>query len=157
VSLVVTLYQKSPQARLYWLRVAQPSACAIERFDEQGVQMAAIDLQQQRRLPSRPTPFPEGAAGERLGAVMLGAVQRGDLETVRRLLPYEAAARATNRSGQMPLALAVIWNDGAAWLEIARVLVKAGAPLDARDRDALTALGHAEMRTRRKGHDGHLD
>jgi putative hemolysin len=82
---------------------------------------------------------------------MLVAVERGDADLVRRLLSYGPAARATNRRGQMPLAIAAIRNDGAAWVEIARALVNAGAPLDARDGDGLTALGHAEMRAVRTG------
>jgi hypothetical protein len=149
MSVVVKLFEKGRPANVDWLQHAQPAPCVIDRMDEAGVRDAAADFDQQRRLPQQSGPPREDAAGVRLAQVMLAAVERGDAELVRRLLSYDAAARATNRRGQTPLAVAAIWNDGPPWVEIARVLVKAGAPLDARDGDGLTALGHAEMRAGR--------
>jgi ankyrin repeat protein len=78
------------------------------------------------------------------GRLLLQASQRGDVDTVRRLLTAGAPIDTRDRAGRTPLLLATIANHPA----VARVLIEAGADVNAQDdqRDSPFLYAGAEGR-----------
>ncbi len=76
------------------------------------------------------------AAGPLGAAALLAAAWRGDVESVRLLLDYGAAAEARPDTEESPLRNAA----GKGHPEVVRLLLARGAAVEARDRDGRTAL-----------------
>jgi ankyrin repeat protein len=76
------------------------------------------------------------AAGPLGAAALLAAAWRGDVESVRLLLDYGAAAEARPDTEESPLRMAA----GKGHPEVVRLLLVRGAAVEARDRDGRTAL-----------------
>ena len=83
------------------------------------------------------------------GTALIPACERGYVETVRELLATSIDVDHVNDLGWTALLETAILGDGGPrHVEIARLLIAAGAKVDLADRDGATPLQHA----RRKGH-----
>ncbi len=81
------------------------------------------------------------------GTALIPACHHGHVETVRILLATRININLVNNLGWTALLEAVILGDGsAAYVEIVRLLVEAGADVTIADQDGVNALQHAERR-----------
>lgn len=78
---------------------------------------------------------------------LMGPSYRGHVETVRVLLATEIDLHHVNDLGWTALLEAIVLGtDGASHREIVRLLVAHGSDVNARDRDGVSALQHAQRR-----------
>jgi ankyrin repeat protein len=81
------------------------------------------------------------------GTALISAAHLGNVEIVRALIDAKAPLDHVNRMGWTALIIAVmLGNNSKGHIETVDLLVKAGADTEIKDRQGMTALGHARAR-----------
>jgi ankyrin repeat protein len=143
----VAVYRKHHEAARALMRLgANPNALDSQRYDiltiaavQNDVDMLKIALDGGANPRNVTSPYD--------GTALIAAAHRGHAEVVRILIASKAPLDHVNRLGWTALIEAVVLgNGGANHVAVVDVLVKAGADVDIKDRNGVTALTHARKR-----------
>src|SRR5438105_3424135 len=145
--LIVAAYRRHHKAAEALIRLgANPNARDADGFDMLTITVVQNDLEM-FKIALAGGASPRAVTGPYDGTALISAAHLGHAEMVKLLIEAKAPLDHINALGWTALVTAVVLgNGGKDHLSTVEALVDAGADTDIKDRQGMTALGHARAR-----------